>query len=150
MDSFETLADKTAAMLGNGARLAVPIQPCVRDIWHNHLLFQGDRVSGIVDFGALCWDNVAIDIARLFGSLVGDDPLGWETALAAYSRERRLSDNERALVLLFDQSTVLLSGMHWLWWVYVERREFEARQTVLERLDVTIDRLRYLSEKREH
>ena len=28
-------------------------QPCIRDIWHENVLFSGDEVSGLIDFGAL-------------------------------------------------------------------------------------------------
>lgn len=42
---------------------------------------------------------------------------------------------------VFDASTVLLSGMNWLQWIYVEDRRFSQRAAVLSRLDVTIDRL---------
>ena len=37
----------------------------------------GDRVSGIIDFGGLGWDNVAMDVARLFGSLTVDYGAYW-------------------------------------------------------------------------
>jgi homoserine kinase type II len=46
-----------------------PLQPCLRDIWHDHVLFTGDEVTGMVDFGAVAIDTPATDIARLLGSL---------------------------------------------------------------------------------
>jgi Ser/Thr protein kinase RdoA (MazF antagonist) len=45
------------------------IQPCIRDIWHDNVLFTGDQVTGIVDFGAMEFDTPACDVARLLGSL---------------------------------------------------------------------------------
>jgi homoserine kinase type II len=45
------------------------IQPCIRDIWHENVLFTGDKVTGIVDFGAMDFDTPACDVARLLGSL---------------------------------------------------------------------------------
>ena len=47
----------------------LPLQPCLRDIWHDHLLFTGDEVTGLIDFGAVDIDTPATDIARLIGSL---------------------------------------------------------------------------------
>ena len=137
LDLFEVLADSMAAKLRHGCQLAVPLQPCIRDIWHEHVLYDGNQVSGFVDFGAMDCDSVAGDIGRLFGSLVGDNAAGWETAMTTYESQRPLCVNERALVGAFDQSAVLLSGMNWLSWVYIDRREFEAWDTIIERLDVT-------------
>ena len=51
----------------------VRLQPCIRDIWHDNVLFTGDQVSGLVDFGAMEFDNVAADVARLLASLASDD-----------------------------------------------------------------------------
>ena len=31
----------------------VALQPCIRDIWHAHVLFDGSRVRGLVDFGSM-------------------------------------------------------------------------------------------------
>jgi hypothetical protein len=49
------------------------------------------------------------------------------------------------LVGVLDQSAVLLSGLNWLKWLLLERRQFECRQRVLQRLDVIIGRLPALS-----
>ncbi len=53
------------------ANIALPLQPCLRDIWHDHVLFTGDQVTGLVDFSAIDIDTPATDIARLLGSLSG-------------------------------------------------------------------------------
>jgi len=147
LDFFDGLAPQIVAMLDDARRSAVRLQPCIRDIWHDHVLFQGNEVSGLVDFGAMQIDSVAGDIARLFGSIVGDDPRGWETAQHAYESIRPLSDNERSLIPVLDRSAVLLSGMNWLLWICEEQREFEGQNVILSRLDVTIQRLRRLTEE---
>jgi homoserine kinase type II len=147
LDCFDMYVDVTASVLRRGCRLMVPLQPCIRDIWHDHVLYTGNSVSGFVDFGAMDCDTVAGDIARLFGSLAADDDAQWQTAMTAYESQRPLSADERALVSVFDQSTALLSGMNWLTWIYVDRRDFAAQEAVVGRLDVTIERLRHLSEK---
>jgi homoserine kinase type II len=104
-------------------------------------LFDGDRVSGVVDFGALRIECVAADLARLLGSLVGDDAQRWRLGLAAYEEVRPLHDNERRLVAAFDAANVVLSGMNWLRWICLEQRQFESRQRVLSRLDEILLRL---------
>ena len=141
---FTPAALRCATLLERGGKLRVALQPCIRDIWHDHVLFRGETVSGLVDFGSLRPDNVATDIARLLGSLVGDDPHGWELGLAAYGSVRRVSEDERLLVEAFDRTTVLMGGLEWLQWIYVERKTFDDRTAVVARLDQTLARLRRL------
>jgi homoserine kinase type II len=122
-------------------RLHAPLQICHGDLWHDHVLFSGEEVTGLVDFGAMKMESCASDIARLLGSLVKDDSTLWEIGIAAYERIEPLSDTDRALIAVFDQSTVLLSGMNWLKWLLLERRQFECWGRVLQRLDTIIARM---------
>jgi len=92
----------------------VAIQPCLRDIWREHLLFVGNRVTGLIDPQACRSDSVAVDLARLLGSLCGNDQEGWRTGLAAYGQVRPLSLDELQLVSPLDRAGCLLAGLHWL------------------------------------
>ena len=74
-----------------------PLQPCLCDVWHDHVLFDGDRVTGLVDYGAVKIDHPAVDVARLLGSLVGDDAEGWAAGLTAYREVRPFSAEEEEL-----------------------------------------------------
>ena len=67
-----------------------PLQPCLRDARPEHFLFEGDRVSGLVNFGAMGVDCVAGDLARLIGEWLDGDPTARAEALAAYERIRPL------------------------------------------------------------
>jgi homoserine kinase type II len=122
--------DQLAAWAGRPVRL----QPCLCDVWHDHVLFQGDRVSGLVDYGGVKVNHVAADLARLLGSLVGDDEALRESGLAAYRELCPLSAEEEALVALLDRTGTVLAAVNWLRWLYEERREFEDRQVVADRL----------------
>lgn len=133
-------------LLAKARELPVLLEPCIRDVWHAHVLFSGDEVTGLVDFGAMRPDNVATDIARLLGSLAGDDDSQWQRGLAAYQSIRRLSDDELELITAFDRSTVLLGGLQWLEWIYVEGREFSNPPAVLERCDEFVSRLAHLTQ----
>lgn len=143
---FSMAAEQVSDTLASAATLAVPIQPCIRDIWHDHVLFVGERVSGLVDFGALRAETVATDIARLLGSLCGDAADDWQLGLAAYQEVRPLSTAETLLVSAFDRANVLLSGMNWLDWIYLEGRQFTDRAAVEARLDENLSRLEHLAE----
>ncbi len=119
----------------------LPVQPVIRDIWHDHVLFSGDTVSGIVDFGAMEMDSVALDLSRLVGSLAGDDAAGWQLALETYAKLRPLTDDELGLIPLLDQSGILLGGVNWLNWTLIEGREFEDSDAVAKRIARICERL---------
>jgi Ser/Thr protein kinase RdoA (MazF antagonist) len=144
------LAAKTAprflSRLKSAARLCVTLQPCIRDIWHAHVLYVGDEVSGLVDFGSMRPENVAGDVARLLGSLAGDNQNDWQRGLAAYATVRPLSSDELALVAVFDRSTVLMGGLQWLDWIYLQGRTFSHHGAVLARLDEFLSRFENLSQ----
>ncbi|HEX7446235.1 MAG TPA: phosphotransferase [Pirellulales bacterium] len=142
---FDRAAEPVEKTLASAITLAAPLQPCIRDIWHDHVLYVGQRVSGLIDFGALRIESVAADVARLAGSLCGDDGQAWLTALQSYEEMRRLSDEEALLVTAYDRANVLLSGMNWLDWIYLEGRVFDDRAAVCQRLDENLLRLRRLA-----
>ncbi|OHB81625.1 MAG: hypothetical protein A2W31_12235 [Planctomycetes bacterium RBG_16_64_10] len=133
-----------AQQLQAAATLKVEIQPCLRDIWNNHVLFVGPRVSGIVDFGAMRYDNVAADISRLLASMAGSDQAAWHTGLAAYQSVRPLSEAEQSLVAAFDRSSLLMAGLQWVDWIYDAHRLFDDQQAILARVDRLLMRLEQL------
>ncbi|MCZ2343219.1 MAG: phosphotransferase, partial [Bacteroidales bacterium] len=62
----------------------LPIQPCLCDPRLEHLLFTGDALTGLIDYGAAKWDHPAVDLARTLGDgIVTDDRL-FDDAIAAY------------------------------------------------------------------
>lgn len=120
------------------------LQPCLRDVWHDHLLFDGAAVTGLIDPSACRVENVAADLARLIGSLVEDDRTEWDFALAEYQRHRSLSASELALVTVLDRSGVLLSGWTWLKWLCLDRRTFSDTVAVTRRLTEIVRRMERL------
>ena len=142
---FGVAAGNVRQLAEAATRAEVELQPCIRDIWHDHVLFQESAVSGIVDFGAMQPESVAADVARLLGSMVQDDLVGWHLGLSAYQSVRPLSDAETLLVTAFDRTTVLMSGLQWLEWVYCQGRRFDDREAVIARLDEIMARLVHLT-----
>jgi homoserine kinase type II len=139
-------AGSVLSILSRASRAAVPLQVCIGDIWHDHVLYVGDRISGFVDFGSMRTDNVAADLARLLGSLAQDNPHMWQVGLEAYESIRPLGSSERPLVEAFDRSTVLMSGLNWIDWIFRQRRTFEAADAIPGRLDDIVSRLEHLSQ----
>jgi Ser/Thr protein kinase RdoA (MazF antagonist) len=120
------------------------LQPCLRDVWHDHVLFSGDQVTGLIDPSACRRENVACDLSRLIGSMVGDDRTRWNHALTEYQRHRDLTVSELKLIEVLDRSSVLLSGWTWLKWIYVEKRSFPDWDAVMLRLGHIMERLQHL------
>ncbi len=119
----------------------VPIQACIRDIWHQHILYCGEGVSGVIDFGAARPDTVVTDLVRLLGSLAVSNKSKWKCGLEAYESICPLNPQERLLVGPLDRSAVLLSGLNWLRWLYVEKRNFSNETAVAMRLKQIVSRL---------
>ena len=139
------VAPAVAGLLSQAAPLETALQACIGDVWHEHLLFVEDRVSGLVDFGSVRVDSVVADVARLLGSMADGDPARWQAGLAAYQAIQPLSGHELLLVAAFDRSTALMAGLNWIEWVYRDKREFEARQAVFAKMQGCLRRLEGLS-----
>lgn len=121
--------------------VAVNVQPCLCDIWHDHLLFQQERLTGIVDYGAIKMDHVAVDLARMLGSLLGDDAKRWDQALRAYRQVRPFSAAEERLAHDLDRTGTILGMANWLLWIYEDRRDFEDWCAVAQRLEALVQRV---------
>jgi Ser/Thr protein kinase RdoA (MazF antagonist) len=117
------------------------VQPCLCDVWHDHVLFEGDAVSGLVDYGGVKPNHVAADLARLLGSLAGDDREMWEVGLVAYREVGPLSAAEGDLAVVLDRTGTVLGVVHWLRWLYLEGRPFADRTAVARRLAEIVTRL---------
>lgn len=112
-----------------------PIQLCIRDLRHEHVFFEGENVSAIVDFGAVGPDHVAADLSRLMGDLVSSSPTNWTEALDYYNDCFALSTAERELIAVYDQSTTMLAGLNWMKWILLENRNFGEIQPIINRLE---------------
>jgi Ser/Thr protein kinase RdoA (MazF antagonist) len=118
-----------------------PLQPCLCDVWHDHILFDEDYVTGMVDYGAMKIDHPAVDVARLLGSLVEDDPAGWETGLAAYREIRPFKPEEEELARALDLSGTVVGASAWLRWLYRDGKEFADRAAAARRLEILVKRI---------
>jgi homoserine kinase type II len=119
----------------------VALQPCLRDARPEHLLFTGDRVTGLVDFGAMAIESVAADLSRLLGEWVGPDRSARAEGLAAYASVRPLDPIELALIEDFEDSAALLGAGHWVRWHFLEARTFDGPSAVAEGITRGLERL---------
>ncbi len=129
------------------ALVALPLQWCLRDVHVGNLLFTGNRVTGLVDFGAAAIDCVAGDVARLMGSLAGDDANLWRECLRTYQTLRPLSAEELRAVETFDVGGLIAAATNWLRWLFVEQRQFADAATTQTRLSELATRLKSYNER---
>jgi Ser/Thr protein kinase RdoA (MazF antagonist) len=109
----------------------VPIQPCLRDTRPDHFLFEGDRLTGLIDFGAMGMDTVAGDLARLLGESIGTNPTARDEALSAYRSIRPLRDEEAGLIATFEKANAILGAGRWARWHFLECRAFQDPDAVV-------------------
>jgi homoserine kinase type II len=140
-DLLRSRIEVVARSLETWTERIVPLQPCLCDIWHDHVLFKGDRVTGLIDYGGVKMDHVAVDLARLLGSMVEDDADQRRAGIQAYGRLRPLSWEEEALVGILDETGTVIAVANWLKWLYRDKRTFEDRAAVAKRLAKLVERI---------
>ncbi len=119
----------------------VPIQLCLCDVWHDHILYEGDEVTGVIDFGAAKLDCVAIDLARLLGSLIPDEPERMNRALAVWSALRPAPRAVLDLVPILDRAGIAVGLSNWVRWLYLDQRPFSDERQVARRMDALLRRV---------
>jgi homoserine kinase type II len=144
------IAPDLLVSLERAARTVVRIQPCLRDARPDHFLFEDDRLTGLVDFGAMGVDTIAGDLARLIGEWLDGDSDARGEALSAYERIRPLDPAETALIGAFERSADLLIAGRWVRWHYVENRRFDDPKAVPDGLARGLKRLERLAHELMH
>jgi homoserine kinase type II len=119
----------------------LPMHPCLCDVWHDHVLFTGDDVTGIIDYGSMRLDHPATDLARLLGDLAVHDPTLYDAGLAAYRRLAPLSPDDASLVHALDRTGTILAAVRWLVRLYRNHEPFDDRERVAARLRLVVERL---------
>ena len=116
--SFREIATRVGPEIMRAAEsachLTAPSVVCIRDLWHDHLLFTGQRLTGLIDLHSADFDCVAADLTRLLGSLHPFSPGRWAEALTTYEEVRPIVREERMLLRPYERTSVLLSGIYWL------------------------------------
>lgn len=127
--------------LTRAAGRVVDRQPCLRDVRPDHILFSGDAVTGLIDFGAMGVDTVAADLARLLSEWIGHAPALRAAALDAYSGVRPIDPAETALIDAFERSSAVLGAGHWVCWHFLEGRPFNDPLAVARGIQKGLERL---------
>lgn len=110
------------------ASLRLPIQLVLRDTRPNHFLTRDLNVIGLIDFGAIGFDTVALDLARLFGEWPQIDRRKRDLAFRSYESVRPLHPAEMAAIEPLITSAAILGGIAWVD-IVCRRRMSEGRET---------------------
>ncbi|MCE9530003.1 MAG: phosphotransferase [Planctomycetes bacterium] len=119
----------------------LPVQVCLCDVWHDHILFEGENVTGVIDYGGVKPDCVAVDLARLLGSLLPDQPERMQNALDVYTAVNPLPSEILKLVPVLDRCGSVVGLTNWLRWLYLDRKAYEDLPRVAERLEMLLQRV---------
>lgn len=145
VEGAQAVAPAVIETLTRATGIEVARQPCIRDVRPDHFLFTADRVTGLIDFGAMGMETVAADLARLLAEWVGPDASRRAEALEAYTAIRPLTAGETLLIDEFQRTAALLGAGHWVRWHFLEGRTFEDPDAVRRGLQKGLDRLASLA-----
>lgn len=140
-DAVRRLAPSAVRSLASWIDRTIPVQPCLCDVWHDHLLFIDDVVSGVIDYGATKVDHPAVDLARLLGDLVGDDEVRFAAGLDAYARAGGVPEPAPGFARLLDRTGAVCAAAVWLRRLSVERRAYPDLAAVARRVAAVVARI---------
>jgi thiamine kinase-like enzyme len=131
-DAVRSSAARLSAALKQQQSLCICCHFVLRDIWSEHLLFDGERLTGIIDFGSARLDDPLTDLVRMLSTCEPSRPdeirWGWEQYVAARQASGGLLEAgwswER--FELFDCVATLLSAVQWMQWLMIDELEFDA------------------------
>jgi aminoglycoside phosphotransferase (APT) family kinase protein len=92
----------------------LPAFPCLCDVHTGHVLFTGDSVAGVIDYGAMKIDHPAVDLARYLGAATTGDAGRLNVGLDAYRRSGPPVEVPAQLVELLDRSGTAGGLANWL------------------------------------
>jgi homoserine kinase type II len=130
-------------LLDSFATRTLRLQPCLRDLRPEHLLYCNEKLTGLIDFGAMGRDTICLDLARLLGEWIGSSTLRTSARelLASHIHICNLSDVEIELVVALALAADLLIGARWVRWIFVDQIGFPDAFAVAARLRHAILRL---------
>ncbi|HAV30481.1 MAG TPA: hypothetical protein DC058_18290 [Planctomycetaceae bacterium] len=118
------------------------LQPVLRDVRTENLLFHQGQISGIIDWDAADVDHPCLDAARLLRSWYWDDNQALTDAAEHWAAQWQLSSDSRQLLSVFDAAAVLLNPVIWL-------RRLADDPAVFSRLPGARDRFEHLVKSAE-
>lgn len=117
-----------------------PLTICWNDPRRENLLFIGDEISGLIDYGSLGIDFPAADLGRLLGSFLPNHPERWPTLLGSYDDAASAKRWARWAWHYFRAGT-LIAALHWWEWHLLQKRPFANPQAAYDRWRYIVETL---------
>ena len=141
-DAYQKHSQQLLHELNSVKHLRFHLQPCLRDARGEHFLFESGEPSGLIDYGAMRMESVAVDLARLSSSTIRSSEVAQhEKVVAHYEQHRSLTSDEKSLIQVLMNSSRYLTGMNWIRWVALEKKQFASPDGVLARLDIALEQV---------
>lgn len=141
---IRSLRRPVLAQVVNMTNKSFRLQPCLHDIHPAHLFFEKNRFNGFIDFGSVCVDSVATDVAKMLCALTESRPKQWLLGLNAYQSVRPLSADELAAIQVFRKSSVLTTAIRWLNYIFLQNHPVKCSARLVERIERLADALERL------
>ncbi|MFM8274612.1 MAG: aminoglycoside phosphotransferase family protein [Gemmata sp.] len=139
--AVERGADAAVTALRPWLIRSFPLRPCLRDLRGDHVLFSSGRLTGVIDYGAMAVDHVAVDLARLLDDLAAADRSLFQAGLAAYRDAGGPLDAPDEFVSLLAATGAMCSALGWLVRVFAHREPVARPAAVAERLGKLVARV---------
>jgi Ser/Thr protein kinase RdoA (MazF antagonist) len=121
------------------------VQPCIRDLRSEHVLFTEAAVTGIVDYGAMAEDHPAVDLARLLGDYSAENEALFNVGLESYRSAGGEIDTPNEFVRILARTGALCSVVMWLLHLGVQRRTYPDTLAVETRIRSLIQRIEHFA-----
>ncbi|MFM8634637.1 MAG: phosphotransferase enzyme family protein [Planctomycetia bacterium] len=132
-----TVGAQALAAMASATAAPYPLQPVLRDVWSDHLLFDASRVVGVIDWHAAGIDIPATDIARILGSWPDDPGIAGEV-IEGYAKIRPIDPAWLTLIPFLRASGIVLGLDNWFRWTMEEGRRFADMSMVEHRIDALL------------
>lgn len=119
------------------------LQPVIRDLWHDHLLFTDEKLTGLVDYGAMQMDRVECDWARCLGSLRMQGFIPWQDARDVMNALPGLPHLDWALINWLHLTGTILGWLNWCQWLFLEGQQFAQSEKARARMEALVCQLEW-------
>ncbi len=114
----------------------LPLHPCLTDCHADHILYTGDAVHGVIDYGAMKVDHPAVDAARFLGDATDGDERSFLLGCDLFADVA-----PAGLIDVLDRSGTVGGIVHWL-------RGTDRSPTAEARLTKLVSRWRKIADRR--